>query len=98
MTVPVMSLLEGVLLLSNQHNLTKLSRYFAWTLVGLATLLTLFAYFAEVRFDRYLTRMQEANIKDGPRTPGSLCGECLASLAEHLRCLADTILILGGNT
>jgi hypothetical protein len=55
MFVLVATLLVGILFL-NADNLSEIGHYLAWTLIGFATLLAVLAYFAKVRFDRYLVR------------------------------------------
>ena len=60
--VLVATLLVGILFLT-ADNLSEIGHYLAWTLIGFATLLAVLAYFAKVRFDRYLVRAQQADMK-----------------------------------
>src|SRR5579863_4316829 len=65
--VSVVTLLVGIFFLA-LPNLTQFGHYLAWSLIGFATLLAAFGYLAKVRFDRYLIRMQQADMKTMPET------------------------------
>jgi hypothetical protein len=65
--VLVVTLLVGLAFL-NADNLTKLGHYLAWSLISLASLLVILAYFAKIWFDRYLVRMQQTDMKNVPET------------------------------